>query len=190
MVKKLERRENFAQVPTSGFIRVQNVLKTLTGWRENTTEGYRIVSLHTHLCISVEYLIHVLSAWILLIFFQQVFSLHVINIIECWCLMVFNHVLFCCFLMIFKHDCCFRRRFCTVRLHWARDKLANEMNFVTNHALGRSLDMLTSSPARYHCAMDAPMHCLEQALRNAWFSTSIMYFWFKQCPFNQPSTAL
>ena len=36
---------------------------------------------------------------------------------------------------------------------------AYEMNFVMIHALvqDRSIDLLTSSPARYHCATDAPL---------------------------------
>ena len=31
---------------------------------------------------------------------------------------------------------CFRLRFCTARLCWARDNLGNEMSFVMNHAPG------------------------------------------------------
>ena len=54
-------------------------------------------------------------------------------------------------------ECCFGPRFCNVRLCWAGTTLANR-NFIMNHALlqDRSLDLLTSSPARYQYTMDAP----------------------------------
>ena len=48
-----------------------------------------------------------------------------------------------------------RPRFCTVRLYWAEDNLANEMNFVTNHApgagtLARPVDQKSSALPLHH----------------------------------------
>ena len=56
------------------------------------------------------------------------------------------------------HHWCFRPRFCTVRLYWDGTTCANEMNLLRILSLvqDRSLDLLTSSSARYHWAMDAP----------------------------------
>ena len=54
---------------------------------------------------------------------------------------------------------CSRLRFCTIRLNRAANKLGyNEMNLLWIMPLvqDRSLDLLTSSPARYHCTTDAP----------------------------------
>ena len=52
----------------------------------------------------------------------------------------------------------FKLRYCTVWLYWAGHNLANEMKLLLIMPLmqDHSLDLLSSSPARYHCATDAP----------------------------------
>ena len=55
---------------------------------------------------------------------------------------------------------CFRQWFCTARLYWAGNNLGewDEFCYV---AQDRSLDMLASSPAHYHCTIDAPTKSLK-----------------------------
>ena len=56
------------------------------------------------------------------------------------------------------NDWCFRPWFCTVWLYWARDNMGEWDEFllwIIPLAQDRSLDLLTSSPALYHCTTDA-----------------------------------
>ena len=58
-------------------------------------------------------------------------------------------------------ECCFRPRFCNVRLYWAGDTLANKVNFAMNHAPGagsiaQPADLQSSLLPLYH---GRPPHC-------------------------------
>ena len=55
------------------------------------------------------------------------------------------------------NEWCFRPWFCTVRLYWARDNVMKWiLLWIIPLVQDRSLDLLTSNPACYHCTTDAP----------------------------------
>ena len=55
------------------------------------------------------------------------------------------------------NDWCFRPRCCTVRINWARDKMANEMNIGMNHAPGAGSIAQPLNHAPVHKVTDAPL---------------------------------
>ena len=61
---------------------------------------------------------------------------------------------------VFLNEWCFRPRFWTVRLYWARDNLGGLLRWILFWIMplvqDRLLDQLTISPARYHCTTAAP----------------------------------
>ena len=60
------------------------------------------------------------------------------------------------FPVIQKIEWGFRPRCCAIRLYWPGTTWDNEMTFGMNHAPA-ALDILTCSPACYHCAMAASL---------------------------------
>ena len=52
---------------------------------------------------------------------------------------------------------CFRPRFCTASLYCRTGRMRWILLWIMPVVQDRTLDLLISSPVRYHCAMDAPM---------------------------------
>ena len=79
-----------------------------------------------------------------------------------------------------RNDWCFRPQLCTVRLYWAGwqpGRMRWILLWIIPLAQGRSLDLLASNPACYHCTMDAPLQRKKNALNITWLN--ICWVWYR-----------